>query len=338
MEALLYDKLGKNWVHCRICHHFCKIKPGEKGICNVRENQNGKLVSLVFDRVIALSCDPIEKKPMFHFKPGSTSYSIATVGCNFKCRFCQNSDIAQMPSGKNGMIQGRKILPQTIVDQALASGCQSIAYTYTEPSIFFELAYETAKLAKENKLSNVFVTNGYMSTDLVHMVAPFLDAANVDLKAFDDKFYQTYCQARLEPVKKNLELMKKAGILVEVTTLLIPGLNDDPGGLTRLARFIAEDLGCDTPWHISRFHPSYKMTDIGATQVSALERACEIGKKAGLYHVYTGNVPGLASENTYCHNCGTLVVNRHGYTIKNYLKEKGACPKCDTPVVGIYSH
>jgi len=286
--------------------------------------------------VIATSCDPIEKKPIFHFKPGSSSYSIATVGCNFKCKFCQNSDIAQMPTDQKGMIQGRKILPQTIVEQAVAAGCQSISYTYTEPSVFFELAYETAQLARENNLSNIFVTNGYMSADLVHLAAPFLDAANVDLKAFNDNFYQTYCQARLEPVKKTLKLMKKAGILVEVTTLLIPGLNDDPGELAQLARFIANDLGCDTPWHISRFHPSYKMTDRAATRVSSLERALEIGQTAGLYHVYTGNVPGLASENTYCHDCGTLVVKRHGYTIENYLKEKGACPKCDTRVVGIY--
>jgi pyruvate formate lyase activating enzyme len=336
MEALLYEKLGNDQVQCRVCHHFCRINPGETGICNVRENRNGKLVSLVFDRVIATSCDPIEKKPMFHFKPGSTAYSIATMGCNFKCRFCQNSDIAQISQGNKSRIQGRPISPRTIVAQARASGCQSIAYTYTEPSVFFELAYETAKLAKENRVSNIFVTNGYMSADLIRLIAPFLDAANVDLKAFDDSFYHTYCRARLEPVKKTLKLMKKLGILVEVTTLLIPGLNDDAQELARLARFIAEDLGPDTPWHVSRFHPSHKMTDIGATQVSALEKACEIGQKAGLYHVYTGNVPGLASENTHCHHCGTLLVKRHGYTIENYLKEKGACPQCDTPVCGIY--
>ena len=183
------------------------------------------------------------------------------MGCNFKCQFCQNSDIAQMPSDRKGMIQGKKMRPQTIVEEALSSGCQSIAYTYTEPSVFFELAYETAKLAKENNLSNLFVTNGYMSADLIRLVSPFLDAANVDLKAFDDKFYKTYCQAKLEPVKKTLVLMKGAGILVEVTTLLIQGLNDDPGELGRMAHFIANELGCETPWHISRFHPSYKMQE-----------------------------------------------------------------------------
>ncbi len=336
MEALLYEKLGKSLVQCRICHHFCRIKPGEKGICNVRENQDGKLVSLVFDHVIATSVDPIEKKPIFHFKPGSTSYSIATVGCNFKCQFCQNSDIAQMPADKKGMIQGQKIRPQTIVDQALSAGCQSISYTYTEPSVFFELAYETARLAKAKNLANIFVTNGYMSADLVRLVAPFLDAANVDLKAFDDTFYQTYCKARLEPVKNTLRLMKKVGIFVEVTTLLIPGLNDDPNELTSLARFIANDLGCETPWHISRFHPGYKMTNIGVTPTSSLEGAYELGKKAGLHHVYTGNVPGLPSENTHCPGCGALVVKRHGYTIENYLKEKGTCPKCDASLFGIY--
>ena len=336
MEALLYEKLRDGQVQCRTCNHFCKINPGKRGICNVRENQAGTLVSLVYDQVIATSCDPIEKKPIFHFKPGSLSYSIATVGCNFKCQFCQNSDIAQMPSDRKGMIQGKKIRPETIVEQALAAGCQSIAYTYTEPSVYFELAYETAKLARANNLANIFVTNGYMSADLILLMTPFLDAANVDLKAFDDRFYQTYCRARLEPVKQTLRLMKKAGILVEVTTLLIPGLNDDPKDLTNMARFIANDLGCDTPWHISRFHPSYRMTDIGATPISSLERACKIGKKEGLYHVYTGNVPGLASENTHCPMCGTRVVKRVGYTIENYLKEKGTCPECDTRVVGIY--
>jgi pyruvate formate lyase activating enzyme len=336
MEALLYEKLGEAQVQCRICNHFCRINPGKRGICNVRENRDGTLVTLVYDRVIAGSCDPIEKKPIFHFKPGSYSYSIATVGCNFKCQFCQNADIAQMPSDRKGMIQGKKIRPETIVEQALSSGCQSISYTYTEPSVYFELAYETAKIARENNLANIFVTNGYMSADLVRLMAPLLDAANVDLKAFDDKFYQTYCRAKLEPVKQTLRLMKKAGILVEVTTLLIPGLNDDPEELTNLARFIANDLGCDTPWHISRFHPSYRMTEIGATPISSLERAYKIGQKEGLYHVYTGNVSGLASENTHCHGCGTLVVKRTGYTIENYLKEKGTCPKCDARVVGIY--
>ena len=336
MKTLLYDKLEDKKVQCRICNHFCKIKNGKKGICNVRENQDGRLVSLVLDRVIATSVDPIEKKPVFHLKPGSYSYSIATVGCNFKCQFCQNSDIAQMPSDRNGMIQGKTTHPENIVEQAMASGCQSIAYTYTEPTVFFELAYETAKLAKKNGLFNIFVTNGYMSTDLINMIAPFLDAVNVDLKAFDEKFYRTYCQARLGPVKENLVQMKQANILVEVTTLLIPGLNDDPNELTRMAQFLARDLGPETPWHISRFHPSYKMMDKSPTRVSSLERAFEIGKKAGLHHVYTGNVPGLLSENTKCPVCNTLVVKRHGYTIENYLKENGTCPQCGASIYGIY--
>jgi len=336
MKTLLYDKLEDKKVQCRICNHFCRIKNGKKGICNVRENQDGRLVSLVLDQVIASSVDPIEKKPVFHLKPGSYSYSIATVGCNFKCQFCQNSDIAQMPSDRNGMIQGKTIQPENIVEQALASGCQSIAYTYTEPTVFFELAYETAKLAQKNGLFNIFVTNGYMSTDLINMIAPFLDAVNVDLKAFDEKFYRTYCQARLAPVKENLVQLKQANILVEVTTLLIPGLNDDPKELTRMAQFLARELGPETPWHISRFHPSYKMMDRTPTRVSSLEKAFEIGKKAGLHHVYTGNVPGLLSENTKCPVCNTLVVKRHGYTIENYLKENGTCPKCDAPIYGIY--
>ncbi len=336
METLFYEKLPDHQVQCRVCNHFCTIKPGKRGICQVRENQGGTLVSLVYDRVITTHVDPIEKKPIFHFKPGSFSYSIATVGCNFKCRFCQNSDIAQMPADRKGMIQGRPLSSQTIVEQALAAGCQSISYTYTEPTVFLELALSTARLARENNLANIFITNGYMSAQVIDQVAPFLDAANVDLKAFEDGFYQTFCQARLEPVKENLVRMKRAGILVEVTTLLIPGLNDDPETLAAMARFLANDLGCETPWHISRFHPTYQMKHIPPTEVASLEKAWEIGQTEGLYHVYTGNVPGLASEHTRCHNCHAVVVKRHGYTLENYLKEKGTCPECHTRVYGIY--
>jgi pyruvate formate lyase activating enzyme len=336
MEALLYEKLGDDQVQCRVCHHFCRINPGETGICNVRENRKGKLVSLVFDRVIATSCDPIEKKPIFHFKPGSTAYSIATMGCNFKCRFCQNSDIAQISQGNKSMIQGRQISPRTIVAQALASGCQSIAYTYTEPSVFFELAYETAKLAKENKVSNIFVTNGYMSADLIHMVAPFLDAANVDLKAFDDDFYRTYCNARLTPVLENLKRLKQAGVWVEVTTLVIPGLNDHPDELTALARFIADDLGTDTPWHVSRFHPTHRMTDRGPTPSDTVAAAWQIGKDAGLDYVYVGNLPGTSHTHTFCPDCETRLVERQGYATRNHMKENGVCPGCGTRIPGIF--
>lgn len=336
METLIYEKLDEKTVKCGICRHFCVIKDGKKGICQVRENKDGRLVSLVYSKVIAASVDPIEKKPIFHLKPGSLSYSIATPGCNFRCAFCQNADIAQMPADFNGMIQGKDLSPEWIVDQAVKKGCRSISYTYTEPTVFFELAFDTARLAKSHGLFNVFVTNGYMSDDLLEMVSPYLDAANVDLKSFSDRFYQTFCKARLEPVKENIRKMLDLGILVELTTLLIPGLNDGKDEIKAMAEYIANDLGRDTPWHISRFHPCYHMTDRPPTPVVALEMAYEAGKKAGLRYVYTGNVPGLLSENTFCHSCNALLVKRYGYTIENHVQENGKCPQCQAIVHGIY--
>ncbi len=336
METLIYEKLNDKAVRCGICRHACVIGEGKRGICRVRENHDGRLLSLVYPRLIAQSVDPIEKKPVFHLKPGSFSYSIATVGCNFKCAFCQNSDIAQRPSDGDGMIQGRDATPKEIVKQALSLGCESIAYTYTEPTVFFELAFHTAELAKENGLYNVFVTNGYMSEKALDMISPYLDAANVDLKAFTDKFYKTYCRSGLEPVKENIRHMLDLGILVELTTLLIPGLNDDKKELTAMADYIAKDLGEETPWHISRFHPCYRMTDRPSTPVSSLMSAFEAGKNAGLRYVYTGNVQGLPSENTFCHSCKSLLVKRQGYQIENLLLLGGKCPDCKTPVHGIY--
>ncbi|MCP3874092.1 MAG: AmmeMemoRadiSam system radical SAM enzyme [Desulfobacteraceae bacterium] len=336
METLLYDKLDGKSVRCLICNHFCVIKDGKKGICQVRENKDGKLISLVFPKVIATSVDPIEKKPIFHLKPGSSSYSIATVGCNFKCDFCQNSNIAHMPSDFNGTIQGKDLNPDQIVKEAIKTGCDSISYTYTEPTVFFELAFETAKLAKKEGLYNIFVTNGYMSTKALEMVSDTLDAANVDLKAFNNNFYKTYCKATLEPVKETLKKMKALGILLEITTLLIPGLNDEPNDIKDMAEFIANDLGCETPWHISRFHPCYKMTNRPPTSVSALEKVYAQGKAAGLRYVYVGNVPGKSSENTYCHSCNTLLIKRFGYQIENYLQRGGKCPGCGSPAWGVY--
>ena len=336
--AYLFEPLSGNRVKCLCCSHYCKIAPGKKGICRVKENRDGKLVSLVYDRVVAASIDPIEKKPIFHLKPGSTSFSIATPGCNLRCKFCQNADIAQMPPDwdkKGGRLSGRAFTPEEIVHQAQVQGCESISYTYTEPTVFFELALDTARLAKENGLYNVFVTNGFMSPELVDMAAPVLDAANVDLKGFTEEFYNTWCKARLEPVKQTLKRMKAAGIMVEVTTLIIPGLNDNMDDLARMADFIANDLGPETPWHLSRFHPAYKLTDIGPTPVDTLARACALGEAAGLAYVYTGNVPG-PKENTHCSNCGTVVVRRHGYRTDSLLAQNGTCPECGTPVYGIY--
>ncbi|MGA6926429.1 MAG: AmmeMemoRadiSam system radical SAM enzyme [Desulfosarcina sp.] len=335
MEAWLYQGMPDQRVRCRLCSHHCVIDSGSRGICGVRENRNGVLETHVYGRLIAAGDDPIEKKPIFHLMPGSRSFSIATVGCNFKCRFCQNADIAQMPADREGAIAGDPTPPEQVVSAARQRGCASIAYTYTEPTVFFEFACDTAHLAHRQGLKNIFVTNGYMSAAALERVSPWLDAANVDLKAFSDTFYKQQCGARLEPVKATLRRMKRLKIWVEVTTLVIPGLNDDPEELSRLADFIAGDLGPETPWHVSRFHPTYRLKDRGPTPVETLIQAKEIGVSAGLKYVYTGNIPCQGGEDTRCSGCGEVMITRRGFRIvENRLKE-GRCGGCGTVMDGV---
>ena len=336
MEAFLYEPLDDDRkVRCHLCHHRCVIKEGKRGICRVRENQHGVLKTLVYGKLIAQHVDPIEKKPLYHVLPGTLSYSIATVGCNFKCRFCQNADIAQLPSDRKGMIVGDPCTPEDVVTAATRSGCRSIAYTYTEPTIFFEFAHDTAKLAHEEGLLNVFVTNGYMTSEALHMIKPYLDAANVDLKAFNDDFYKEQCSAKRKHVMETLQMMKSLGVFVEVTTLLIPGLNDDRKELEELASFVADSLGPDTPWHISRFHPTYKLTDRPPTPVESIHEARRIGLDAGLRYVYSGNLPGDEGENTACYSCGHPLIERWGYRISKNAIQDGRCPKCNATIDGI---
>lgn len=333
-EALLYKKLADSRVQCGLCAHCCKINPGRRGLCGVRENKDGILYTLVFGTLIAGNIDPIEKKPFFHVYPGSRSYSIATVGCNFGCTFCQNADISQMPR-TSIMIMGDETDPETVVARARENGCRTIAYTYTEPTVYFETALETSKIASREGLKNVFVTNGFMSEQALNTITPYLAAANVDLKSFSDAFYKRECGARLQPVLDTLKRMKEKGIWVEITTLLIPELNDSPEELKEIAGFIF-GLGSETPWHISRFHPQYKMLNRTATPVKSLHRACEIGKEAGLNYVYSGNVPGDQGENTYCSNCSMLLIHRYGYRIIDNKLTGDLCPACGKKLEGIF--
>lgn len=335
MEALLYDRLDHKAVQCRLCRQDCVIKPGRRGKCGVRENRDGTLTSLVYGQVVAANVDPIEKKPLFHLQPGSLSFSVATVGCNLRCRFCQNADIAQMPRDHKGRIVGQSQTPEAIVAAAKASNCASIAYTYTEPTVYFEFAHATAKLAHAAGIKNVWVTNGFMSAVALETAAPYLDAANVDLKAFSDDFYRQQCGARLTPVLNTLKGMKRLGIWVEVTTLIIPGLNDDPAELKQLAAFIAADLGVDTPWHVSRFHPTYQLTDRPPTPVETIINARRIGIEAGLRYVYCGNIPGQGGEDTICWKCGETLIERQGFAIRRNTVVAGACPHCRMAVAGM---
>lgn len=334
VEARLYEKRKEQQVHCFLCSHHCLIKEGKRGLCGVRENREGTLYSLVYARPIAAHVDPIEKKPLFHFLPGSRSFSLATAGCNFRCLFCQNADISQLPQDQR-KIPGDEVSPEDIVAAALRADCQSIAYTYTEPTIFFEYAQDIAILAEARGLKNVFVTNGYMTAEALQSIHPLLHGANVDLKAFRESFYQKQCGAKLAPVLKNLKAMKEMGVWLEITTLIIPTLNDSKEELRELATFILQELGPETPWHISRFHPTFRLTDLPVTPVKTLQQAWEIGREVGLHYVYTGNVPGDQGEKTYCHHCGHLLLDRFGFTILKNELDHGSCPQCHHPLAGV---
>ncbi len=333
IEAKLYEKLDEERVHCHLCAHECRIDAGRQGVCQVRENREGRLFSLVYGRTIAEHVDPVEKKPLYHFYPGTLAYSVATAGCNFRCRWCQNWSISQMPREQD-LISGRESAPDDIVARARREGCRSIAYTYTEPTIFYEYAYDTSLRAHEMGLKNIFVTNGYMTEQMLDDYHPHLDAANIDLKAFRDETYRRYVGARLPPVLTAMRKMKALGIWLEVTTLIIPDLNDDAEELRDAATFILEELGPETPWHLSRFTPTYKMRDRPPTPVATLRTAEALGKEVGLHHVYVGNLFG--ESNTVCHVCGRLLIRRMGMGMQHTaVTPEGTCPNCATPVAGV---
>lgn len=331
-EAGFYKKIGGGKVKCVLCSHYCTISPGRRGICAVRENRDGILYSLVYGKVIARHIDPIEKKPLFHFQPGSRSYSIATVGCNFRCLHCQNYDISQYPKGYPD-IPGEDMTPEQVVRDAELSGCKSIAYTYTEPTIFLEFAYDCAVLAHEKGLKNVFVSNGYTSPEATEIIAPHLDGNNIDLKG-DDNFYKKVCGAKMQPVLDTIKLMKQLGVWVEVTTLVIPDYNDSGEFLKWTADFI-KSVDPAMPWHVTQFYPTYKLTDKPRTPVNILRKARETGIETGLKYVYEGNVPGEGGENTYCPSCGQLLIERFGFALTSVNLRDSRCNACKARIEGI---
>lgn len=330
---MLYEKLEKNAVHCYLCAHHCKIADKKFGFCGVRQNIDGLLYTYAYAQVIAAHVDPVEKKPLYHFFPGSTSFSIATIGCNFRCGFCQNWQISQQSFRGKGS-SGERLLPEEIVQIALKNKCKSISYTYTEPTIFCEYALETAKIAKEKGLYNNFVTNGYMTKECIHMIKQYLDAANVDLKFFKESSYKKICAGSLQPVLDSIKLMHELGIWVEVTTLVVPGENDSEEELSGIAEFIA-GVEKNIPWHVSRFHPDYKFTEHQATPESTLKKALDIGKSKGLKYIYLGNVIGSGND-THCHNCGQLLVKRDIFSVLEYNIKKGRCSFCNAVIPGIF--
>lgn len=357
-KCILYKKTDKETgkVQCTACSWYCKIPKGQTGICGVRQNEDGNLYLLVYGKAIASNLDNIEKKPLYHFLPGTKIFSIGTVGCNFRCKFCQNWDISQVPAlirkefqeKKQQMVQlgeitqrGQDLPPEKIVQYCVENDIPSIAYTYNEPAIFFEYAYDTAKMAHKEGIRNVFVSNGFESEEALKKIRPYLDAINIDLKSFNKEFYRDICGGKLEPVLENIKRVYKMGIWLEVTTLLIPGKNDSKKELTDIAEFI-KSISPEIPWHVTAFYPQYLMKNLSPTPPGTLEKAYDIGKKAGLKFVYTGNIPGLKGDNTLCPKCGEMLISRHSLSCNecniNVINDsgKGSCPACGELIPGVW--
>ncbi|MHB8773301.1 MAG: AmmeMemoRadiSam system radical SAM enzyme [Syntrophales bacterium] len=333
-EAMFWERLAGKRGQCHLCAHECTIPEANFGVCGVRQNVAGVLRTLVYGRLIAANVDPIEKKPLYHFLPGSLSYSVATIGCNFKCGFCQNWQISQASPRDGARLPERQVAPGEIVAAARQSGCRSISYTYTEPTIYFEYAYDTARLAREAGLANVFVTNGYMTRQALETIKPYLDAANVDLKSFRDDSYRATCKGRLQPVLDTIAAMKELGVWLEVTTLVIPGENDSAAELGEIAAFLARIDG-DIPWHVSQFHPDYQFDQPGPTPVETLKMARDIGRRAGLKYVYLGNV--REGADTACPRCREPLVERKYMGLNRINLNQGKCPTCGAPIGGAWS-
>lgn len=333
-DALFWEPLEGRRVKCTLCRHRCIVPEGKTGICGVRKNEGGRLYSLNYGKIVAIHIDPIEKKPLYHFFPGTFTLSIACVGCNLRCKFCQNWDIAHTPV-LLGKIVGDEFPPEKVVWTALKYRTPIIAYTYTEPTVFYEYALDIAEKAVEFDIRNVFVTNGYIEEKPLRAIAPYLDAANIDLKGWDKKFYASVVGARRDEVLKSIKLYKKLGIWVELTTLLIDNFNTREEDIENLTKFIVNEVGPETPWHISRFYPAYKMRDIPPTKIETLKKAEEIGKKNGLKYIYIGNVYGMGEE-TKCPVCGRILIKREGFEVVENKIIDGHCPYCKAKIDGVF--
>jgi pyruvate formate lyase activating enzyme len=321
-------------VRCVACAHRCVLRPGRIGICGVRQNRGGWLYTLVYGEIVAAKAEPIEKKPFFHFMPGSYAYSIATRGCNFHCAFCQNWEMSQ--AHREGLVpESRNVTPDEVVEEAVAAGVRTLAYTYVEPTVFIEFALDSMVRARAAGLRNVFVTNGYETPEAIELVAPYLDAANVDLKAANEQFYHRVCGAQWEPVRDSIVEMHRRGIWLELTTLIVPGLNDDPRDLLAMAEWIATAVGPETPWHLTRFQPAYRMADLQPTPAATLVQAAEVAREVGLRHVYIGNAPEVDAATTSCARCCERLISRADYAVTEWRLVDGCCPRCKHALAGI---
>jgi pyruvate formate lyase activating enzyme len=333
-EAEFYQKLDDSRVQCQLCPRGCTLRDGKRGVCRVRENQEGILKTLVFGRIVSFNIDPIEKKPLFHFLPGTNATSIATAGCNVKCKFCQNWNISQVSPDD---VNFRFISPDHLVSIARENASSSIAFTYSEPVVFYEYVHHTAQAARDEKLRSVMITNGYINSKPLLALCNYLDAIKIDFKSFNEDFYQNIVFGHLQPVLDSMVLIKESGLWLELVYLVIPTMNDDHDELKQMCRWIMENLGPDVPLHFTRFHPQYLMKNLPPTSLPTLKQAYQIAKDAGIHYVYIGNVPGQPEENTYCHNCGKLLIERQGYFIKAIHIKNNCCIFCSTPIPGIWS-
>ena len=334
VEAMFYKKLENKKVKCELCPRGCEVADLERGYCGVRENRDGIYHTLVHSHPCTIHIDPIEKKPLFHFYPGSSALSLATTGCNILCKFCQNWEISQ---ARPEQIPNIYMPPNELVKIAKNKKCKSIAFTYTEPVVFYEYVYDTAKLTKNSQVKTIVISNGYIKEKPLRKWCSVLDAIKIDLKAFTEDFYKKMCDGELKPVLETLKILKEEGIWFEIVTLLLPDQNDSPSEIEALANWILNNLGPDVPLHFTRFFPTFQITNLPPTPKSSLERAHKIAKKVGLHYVYIGNIPGHPLENTYCHNCNHLLISRYGFIVRQFNIKDGKCPNCGTPIPGLWS-
>lgn len=329
-----YTSLNKKLIQCELCPRRCVVPKGKRGYCGVRENRGGKYYSLVYGNPCAFNLDPIEKKPLFHVLPSTTSLSIATVGCNFHCKFCQNWEISQSSPED---VYSYDVPPELVVQKAGEMGAHSVAYTYVEPTIFIEYMLDTAKLVRKAGLLNVMHSNGFINREPLEQLSTVLDAANIDLKSYSQEFYRELCEGHLHPVLETLKTLRKTGVHVEITNLVIPTQNDDMVMIKDMCLWIKDELGEDTPVHFARFYPLYKLKTLPPTPVSTLEKAKHVAGDAGLNYVYIGNVPGHEGENTFCPGCGKMIIQRAGYMVVEMHIRDGRCRYCGKPIPGIWA-
>ena len=332
-EAMFYTKLGEDTIQCQLCPRRCTLSEGMRGFCRAREPHKGKHYSLVYGNPTAVHIDPIEKKPLFHFLPATTAFSIATAGCNFRCKYCQNWQIAQFPPEDTVNMH---LPPEDVVNLAVKYACPTIAYTYTEPSIFYEYMLETAKIARKRGIKNMYHSNGSLNPEPAEQLSQYLDGANIDLKGFTQKFYSEISQGFLKTVLSTLKILRKNGVHLEITNLVVPPFNDDLKTIKAMCEWIRDNLGMDVPLHFTRFYPQYKLKNLTPTPVRTLEKAREIAGAVGLQYVYIGNVPGHPAENTYCPKDGKLLIRRTGFSVVENNIENGRCKFCGEPIPGVW--